>query len=420
MIQTFSLQTGITLRCFRDERFKQGSISIQFVRPMCRQEAAMNALLPAVLLRGTQKSNDLRDIIARLDDLYGASVGAQVRRIGDYQTTGLSSSFIDDRYAFEGDQVLVPMIEFLQELLMQPALENGAFVQDYVNSEKKNLIATIEAQRNDKRAYAGAQMLKKMCREDSFGIPRLGETKQVREIDAQKLYAHYQKLLAESRVDIFYVGAAEPEEVAQHMMRVFASVERSYVAPPAQTPFCDAGGGRYTERMEVAQGKLSMGFVTPITITDPQFAAMQVCNTIFGSGMTSKLFAEIREKQSLCYDISSGYHGVKGIITVSAGIDFDKAELVRSQVLAQLKACCDGDISEQELHSAKQAVISSLQGTHDSPGAIDSYYATAALSGLAMTPQEYIRAVQTVTAEQVVQAAKSVKEHTVYFLEGVR
>ena len=102
------------------------------------------------------------------------------------------------------------------------------------------------------------------------------------------------------------------------------------------------------------------------------------------------------------------------------GIDFDKAELVRSQVLAQLKACCDGDISEQELQSAKQAIISSLQGTHDSPGAIDSYYATAALSGLAMTPEEYIRAVQTVTAEQVVQAAKSVKEHTVYFLEGVR
>ena len=420
MIETFSLQTGITLRCFRDARFKQGSISIQFVRPMCREEAALNALLPAVLLRGTQKCKDLRAIIRRLDDLYGASVGVQVRRIGDYQTTGLSSSFIDDRFAFEGDEVLVPMIAFLQELLMQPALEKGVFVKEYVNSEKKNLIATIEAQRNDKRAYASGQMLKTMCAEDSFGIPRLGEIDKVQSIDAQKLYDHYQKILAESAVDILYVGSAEPKMVAQHMTGLFADVKRNAVALPEQTPFRDAGGSERTEQMEVAQGKLAMGFVTPITIRDRQFAAMQVCNTIFGSGMTSKLFTNIREKQSLCYDISSGYHGSKGIVTVSAGIDFDKKALVREQILSQLHSCCDGDITPHELQAAKQAIISSLQGTHDTPSAIDSYYSSAALSGLAMTPQEYICAVRAVTAEQVVEAARSVKLHTVYFLEGVR
>lgn len=117
MLKTIILLPGVTLRCFADNRFKQGCLSVQLVRPMCREEAALNALLPAVLLRGTVSAPDLRDITLRLDDLYGASVGASVRRVGDHQTTGLYCGFIDDRFALEGDRVLEPMIRFLGQLL---------------------------------------------------------------------------------------------------------------------------------------------------------------------------------------------------------------------------------------------------------------------------------------------------------------
>ena len=161
MTQTFELSPGVRLRCFPDKRFKQSALSVQFIRPMCRQEAALNALLPAVLLRGSENHPDLREITLKLDDLYGASVGALVRRVGDYQTTGLHASFIDDRYAMQNDQILTPMLDFLRELLFCPALDGGVFRDDYVQSEKRNLIATIESQKNDKRAYAGSQMIKK-------------------------------------------------------------------------------------------------------------------------------------------------------------------------------------------------------------------------------------------------------------------
>lgn len=420
MIRTVEILPGVTLRCFPDTRFKQGCLSLQFVRPMRREEAALNALIPAVLLRGTEKSADLRDITLRLDDLYGASVGALVRRVGDYQTTGLHCSFIEDRFALDSDAVLEPMIEFLGELLLQPALEKGVFREDYVHSEKKNLIATIESQLNDKRAYAGSKMLKAMCREDSFGIPRLGEAEQVAAIDAAGAYEHYRKVLKESPVEIFYVGSAEPEQVVRLLLPVFSGIQRSCQKLPEQTPFRDGGSSRQTETMDIVQGKLCMGFVTPITIRDPRFAAMQVCNTIFGAGMISKLFMHIREKLSLCYDIGSGYHGTKGIMTVSAGIDCDKDVLVRREVMGQLAACVNGDISGEELEAARQSILSSLRGTHDSPGAIESYYSTAALSGLAMDPAAYMRAVEQVTKEQVAQAAATLKLHTVYFLKGVQ
>lgn len=420
MIKTFELIPGITLRCFPDNRFKQGCLSLQILRPMSGAEAAMNALIPAVLLRGTERCPNLRDITLRLDDLYGASVGTVVRRIGDYQTTGLHCGFIEDKYALEGDEILRPMVEFLQELIFRPLTREGIFCQDFVESEKRNLLCAIDSQLNDKRAYAGQQMMKLMAKKDSFGIPRLGERQDVEAINAADLWQHYRKILKESRIDLFYVGSREPAQVAQLLQPVFADMERNYIPLPPQTPFHTAEESSVTQTMEVSQGKLCMGFVTPITLRDPQFAAMQVCNTLFGAGMTCKLFMVIREQMSLCYDIGSGYHGSKGVVTVSAGLDFDKEETVRLQVLQQLSDCCQGKITPGELEGAKQALISQLRSIHDSPGSIENYYGTAAISGLQMTPAQYMAAVEQVQICDVAEAAKTLQLNTVYFLKGVR
>jgi len=199
---------------------------------------------------------------------------------------------------------------------------------------------------------------------------------------------------------------------------LLSRLKRNYVNLNPQTGFHTCDGSDLSETMEVSQGKLCMGFVTPITNRTAEFPAMQMLNTIFGSGMTSKLFMNIREKMSLCYSIGSGYYGSKGIVTVSAGIDFDKEELTRQEVLRQLAACQAGDITDEELTAARQAILSSLRATHDSPGAIEGYYATAAISGMKMTPQEYMAAVEAVTREQVVAAANSLTLHTTYFLKG--
>ena len=419
MIKTMELMPGVTLRCCPDHGFKQGGLSLQLVRPMCREEAGLNALLPAVLLRGSVNHPDLRSITLKLDDLYGASVSTLVRRVGDYQTTGLFCGFMDDRFALSGDRVMEPMLRFLGELLLEPCTRDGAFLPEIVESEKKNLIATIEAERNDKRAYAMAQLFRAMCREDSYGVPRLGEKEQVAAITPQSLYAHYQKILKESRMELFYVGTAPAEQVAALMKPVLERIDRNYVNHLAQRPFSDAGEGQIlTEQMEVTQAKLCMGFATPITNRHEDFAAMQIFNTVFGAGMTSKLFMNVREKLSLCYSIGSAYYGSKGIVTVSAGIDADREENARNEILRQLDACRNGDITDEEMAAAREAVLSALRATHDSPGAIESYYSTAALSGTGMTPEVYAQAIRAVTREQVAAAARSLRLHTTYILKG--
>ena len=398
MIETHSLLPGVVLRCCRDARFKQGCLSVQLVRPMAESEAAMNALIPTVLLRGTVSHPDLRSITMALDDLYGAAVSPLVRRVGDYQTTGLYCSFMDQRFALPGDRVLEPMARFLRELLLESPLEDGGFRREFVESEKRNLISSIECELNDKQVYAMGRLLKTMCREDSFGLPRLGDKEQVEQIDPVTLYRHYGKILRESQIQLFYVGSAEGTRVAQLLKPLFDLPGRNPQPLAPQTDQRPSPGGAYTETMEVTQGKLCLGFITPITNRTPEFAAMQLLNTLFGAGMTSKLFLNIREMQSLCYSIASNYYGSKGIVTVSAGIDCDKMELVRSEVLRQLELCARGEFTEAELNAAKQALISGLRATHDSPGAIEGYYATAALSDLKLTPEAYMQAVEAVTA----------------------
>ena len=420
MIQTTQLTPGVTLRYCPDSRFKKGAISIQLLRPMTNRENSLNALLPAVMLRGTQDHPDLRSITEHLDDLYGASISALVRRIGDIQTVGFYMSFMEDRFALDGDEILAPMIRFLEETMLRPLLENGVFPDSFVESEKKNLISTIESELNDKRAYAAGQMLRRMCEGDSFAVPRLGRTEDVAAITPEALYDHYLRILGSSPVEIFNVGSASMGEVAQLLTPLAQAIAQEPEPLSAQTMFTpQVPQSEFSEQMDVAQAKLSMGFTCAVNNQSSDFAAMQVFNAIYGAGMTSKLFLNVREKLSLCYYASSAYYGSKGIVTVSSGIDPENYQRAKDEILTQLEECQKGNITDKELAAGKKAIISSLRSTPDSPGSIEGYYATASISGLKWDLEEYIRRVEAVNVADVARAASTVKPHTVFLLKGV-
>lgn len=418
MITTTYLSPGIRLQCYTDNRFKQNALSIQYVRPMRREEAAMNALIPSVLLRGCNSAPDLRQITMRLDTLYGASVSPISRRSGDYQTTGFYVGMMDDRFAMGGEPLLEETLAFVGELLFDYPTENGGFLDAFVQGEKTNQIYAIEAERNDKRTYAAQQLLKKMCGPDSFGLPRMGEPEEVSAITPQALLRHYETLRRESPVELFYVGSAQPGKVEAALQKIFAGEKRDYRPLPPQTDLAPGPKQALSEAMEIAQGKLAMGYVTPITNRSTAFPAMQMLSTVFGGGMTSKLFQNVREKQSLCYSIGSGYYGAKGIVLVSAGIDFDKEQHVRQEVEKQLDACRRGEISQAEVDAARHSLISALQAVPDSPSSIENYYSTMTLNGCGMDPQRHRAALEAVTAEDLIAAAKTLELHSTYFLKG--
>ena len=419
MIQAIQLTPGVVLRHYPDKRFKTAIVSIQFLRPMCREEAALNALLSSVLLRGSKNLPDMRAITARQDDLYGVSIPPLLRRIGDVQTIGLFCGFLEDRFALPGDQVMAPALDLIRELLLEPKLVGGAFDPEFVESEKKNLIADIESELNDKRAYAASRMLRAMCAGDSFAVSLRGQVADVERITPQSLYDHYQTVLRTSPVEVFYVGSADAGQVAAGLMPLARALAAEPMTLPPQTPFTpQAAPSEFSESMEVNQGKLSMGFVTPVNHRHPDYVAMQVFNALYGAGMTSKLFVNVREKLSLCYYAGSGYYGSKGIVTVSSGIDECNYDTAKAEILRQLQLTAEGQITEAELSAAKRGLISGLRSVPDSPSALESFYGTLSISGRADDLHERIAAVEAVTAEDVTRCAAALKLHTVFFLKG--
>ena len=410
---------GVYLTAVQSDKFKTGCFSLNLLRPMKKEEAAANALIPSVLLRGSETCPDIASISAKLDELYGASVGTLVRKKGEVQLVGFYCDYVQDEYVDE--PVFAPVMAFLAELLLNPWLENGAFPEAVVDSEKLNLENAMLSRINDKRTYAASQLIRTMCAGQPYGIPRIGEPDDLKNITAKSLYAHYRDLLATSRVELFYMGSLSPEAVTKVLQTVLADLPRAEAFVPVGTTPAPAARPvqEKTERLDVTQGKLSLGFFTDITAKDPRYPALVLAATVFGGGATSKLFTNVREKMSLCYYASASFEKFKGVLSVSSGVEFSKLETAKTEILRQLEACKAGDITDDELESARGYLVSDLKIAMDSPGRLDDYYMGQILLEQDGTMQDLASAIARVTKQEAAEAIQALRLDTIYALEGV-
>lgn len=410
---------GVYLTAVQSDKFKTGCFSLNLLRPMKKEEAAANALIPSVLLRGSETCPDIASISAKLDELYGASVGTLVRKKGEVQLVGFYCDYVQDEYVDE--PVFAPLMAFLAELLLNPRLENGAFPEAVVDSEKLNLENAMLSRINDKRTYAVSQLIRTMCAGQPYGIPRIGEPEDLKNITAKSLYAHYWDLLATSRVELFYMGSLSPEAVTKVLQAALAELPRAEVfVPVGTTPAPQARPVQEkTERLDVTQGKLSLGFFTDITAKDPRYPALVLAATVFGGGATSKLFTNVREKMSLCYYASASFEKFKGVLSVSSGVEFSKLETAKTEILRQLEACKAGDITDDELESARGYLVSDLKIAMDSPGRLDDYYMGQILLEQDGTMEDLASAIARVTKQEAADAIQALRLDTIYALEGV-
>jgi len=418
--ERIKLRPNVWLNLVQTDRFKTGCFSFNLLRPLQHETASSNALLPSVLLRGCRAHPDMQAISHHLDQLFGASTGTLVRKKGEVQSVGLYADFLEDRYA-EGEAVFSQMMIFLQELLFEPCSAEGGFIADYVSGESLNLSNTIDGRINDKRSYAVSRLLKHMCAGEAYSVPRLGHKKTLENINAQSLYEQWQNLLRSSPIELFYLGQ-QPRDTVLTAMDDFADLlpERNTVVSPKTALVIPERPVQYVEEaMDVTQGKLNIGLRTEITVQDPRYPAMMLLNAVFGSGMTSKLFVKIREEQSLCYYANSSMDKFKGIMVVGSGIEFDQYEVARDGILHQLELCKRGDITEEELESARNYLLSALRTGNDSPGRLDDFAIGQSIAGLSSTMGDLSVQIQQVTLNQVVEAADTLKLDTVYFLKGV-
>ena len=415
-VKRWELMPHVYLTYLPARKFKTGVLSAQFITPLAKETASYNALLPAVLHRGTMRCPDMEQLAAAMDRLYGAQISPTIRKRGETQCLGFVASFIDDRFVSRNEPLLEPAAELLGELLLDPVTRGGRFLQEYVEGEKANLADAIRSIRNDKRDWADRRLLEEMCAAEPYGVSRWGDEQSAAKINNQKLYQYSQRLLAESRLELFYCGSAERRRVEDALLEAFAALPRGVPAELSapERPAAPSEPRFVTETMDVTQGKLAMGFRC---VTD-DVPAMILANLLFGGTSNSKLFMNVREKLSLCYYASSLYARSKGILTVSSGIETKDYDRALAEILHQLEAVQRGEWEDWELAAARSAMRASLQSLGDSQGAMENYYLGQAATGQDESPEELLVLLSEVTPERIRAAAQSVKLDTVYFLKG--
>ena len=417
------LQPGVQLTAVHTNKFKSSYLSVCFLAALDEQSAAANALLPQVLRRGCRRCPDMQSIAAQLDELYGGVIEPLVTKKGETQCVGFAASFLDDAYALNGEDILLPAARLLGELLLDPATENGVFRADYVEGERANLIDQIRAQRNDKRSYSMLRLAQEMCPGEAYGVDKLGSESRAAAITPQSLWRQYRQLLNQSEVHIYYCGSADVARVKQVMETAFAALP---VSEERVKPVCQVRSHPAADRprvveevLDVTQGKLAIGLRTGgICVQDQEYPALLLLNAVFGGTSMSKLFMNVRERLSLCYFASSSLEKMKGLMVVSSGIEFDKYQQARDEILAQLDACRRGDITPDELEGARRIVITALRTTLDSQSRMADYWLGQAVANLEETPEQLAGRLEQVTAEQAVAAAGRLEPDTIYFLKG--
>lgn len=411
------IMDNVYLTYVPSEKFKTSFLSAQMVMPLAKETAGLNALLVNVLSRGTVRCPDMAAMSRALDLLYGARLEPTVRKKGENQVFGFAASCVDDRLLPAGERLIEPLADLMGELFISPATRNGRLDGRYVDSERENLADLIRSEINDKRSYASRRLIEEMCAGEPYGIGRLGTARDVERISLQKLNSHYQSILPRARLELFYCGWAPEKRVAGAFTRAFAGLPRQggqIIPAPTRALPAPESCRVVEEVMDVAQGKLCMGFRTD----SGDVPATMLMNSMFGGSSSSKLFLNVREKLSLCYYAGSTYHRKKGIVTVSSGIECENYQRAVDEIMAQLEALKNGTWEDWELQGARSSLRNSLRSLEDSAGALEDFAVGQAATDSEETIPGLMAALEAVTPERIREAAAHVRPDTIYFLKG--
>lgn len=411
---------NIRLHVLPTDRFKTFSISAYMGTPLHESTVTSTALIPFVLRRGNSSFPETKHFREKLDDLFGASLGFDIMKRGDYQITQFRMDIIDDRYVKQNSSLLEDGLHFFTETLFRPVMKEGVFLPTYVESEKNNLRKKLESVINDKGKYAAKRCLEEMCKDEPYRLYPLGRIEDLDHMNSDFLTSRYNDWLKHSPIDLYVVGhtsLGQVESIIRSIMDPnFISLPSSYTKTAnhnsAQTL------RTVIERLDVNQGKLNLGMRLPITYADEHYAAALMFNGILGGYAHSKLFVNVREKESLAYYASSQYDGHKGIVTISSGIETGNYDKAVALIRKQLEEIQNGNISELELNQTRAMLSNQLLSIHDGAFDIIAFDFNSFISGKERTIGSLIKDIDAISPIQIQQVAKEASLEIIYFLRN--
>lgn len=407
---------GVNFSSVRDTRFKTMRISATALLPLESDTVSAYALLSQVLTRSCREYPDFTVLSKKLSSLYGASLEAEIRKLGEVLALTFSVSGIDDRYSLGGECISEELSRILCSVIFDPLIIQGHFDENAVTQEKRQLIEYIDSEFNDKRVYANKRLMELMCSDEAFGVARYGTREQVEQITMEDLNTAFDTMLKRARFEIFYIGDSSSEIAKQVFQNKFLTLSREPYELNTQIVRRAVTVREFTDRIDVSQAKLLMGFRTDCACPEEDVFPMRLMCAVLGGSANSKFFRNVREKQSLCYYCVSRFNRLKGIISVESGVEDCNIERTRKAILEELEAIKNGDVTDDEIMYAKLSIANSFVGICDTVYGIYELYFSQLFDGRFLSAEESIAEFNSVTKEQVIEAARKLTLDTVYAL----
>ena len=418
-LEQISLCDGAQLLYLPDERYKTARITFSFLVPLREETAAANALIPGLLTRACAACPDFTSLNRQLAMLYGAWVGGRVRKIGETQALTITLSMLDERYAPDGAALAQKGAELLRNMIFRPALNGKAFRTEDFEQERRQLCEELDSEFNDKRIYAKNCAEALLCSGEAYAVPRIGTKEQLLSLTPKDAFDAWDRLLHAAQIRVTAIGTDTVRAAAMEFAGELRGLgTRTPVDCRTELPRGGEEIRRSTERSELSQCKMVMGFCSTVAEPDEMVPAMRLFCALFGGTPHSRLFLNVREKLSLCYYCAAHFVRAKGILLVESGVEEQNAARAEEEILHQFKALQTGDFTEEELENVRRSVCDSFCSVSDSPVGMDEWLLQQCMLPNPEMPEETEQKIRAVTKEQIVAAANSLKPGAVFLLAG--
>ncbi|MDR3156799.1 MAG: insulinase family protein [Lactobacillales bacterium] len=399
------------------KKYKTVKIVLRFSAPLEEGTRASRSLLSNVMETNSKKFPLQTDISRYLAELYGADFQSYVDRKGDIHRVNFVLTIVNDSYV-ENKNLLEEAVGFLKEIIFHPNIKDGSFNSETFQLEQDNLIQSIESLADDKGFYAKMRLQELYYKSSKAqGGTNFGTVDEVRELDPKKLAAAYHEMMLTNSVDILVMGDIKKKRV-QELFASFPFVARESLKTQIfyDEPYTNVIEER-TELEELAQSKLCLAYHLPIKFSDPSYFPLQVFNGLFGGFPHSKLFMNVREKESLAYYASSSFDSFRSFLMVTVGIDGKNREKVLKLIQTQLLSIAVGKFTRLEFFQTKRMLKNLYLEALDSMDVVIEYeFMNALLPNANFTKQEWLKLLEQVSEEEVMEVAKEIKLQAVFFL----
>ena len=411
------VKDGLNVHIIQSTKFKTINIVAKFRVPLSRETITNRALLPYILRQGTKSYPTEQELQLKLDHLYGAVLSIDGAKKGDNHIISFRLEVANENYIANESAVIDEAITLLNEVIFHPHINDESFDEQIFNREKETLKEKINAVIDDKMAYANMRLIDEMCSGESYELHVHGYEEDLEKMTAKSAYEYYQSLLQDDQLDIYIVGDFKEEVMVD---KITAAIDKE---TNLQIIDEQAGAQNHPSQVEVVideqaiqQAKLHFGYRTNCTYKDDNYPALQVFNGLFGGFPSSKLFINVREKNSLAYYAASRLESHKGLLLVFSGIAANDYEKAREIIELQMTAMKNGEFAETELAETKDLIVNQLLETLDNPQGIVELLYQQIIGDKEISPDQLINKIQNVTAEDVIRVAQNIQEDTIYLL----